>query len=153
MNLDLVQHKTAPISSEEVSKQKIDLKGTSILLAEDNEINIKVISKMLTRFNADFTVTKNGKEAVEAFKAQPVDLILMDLQMPEIDGYEASQHILEHSDQQPYIIALTANSTQEDRNKCSQVGMKGFVSKPVTLSSLKDGLSDFLKHQNSASRN
>ncbi|HSH03413.1 MAG TPA: response regulator [Anaerolineae bacterium] len=109
-----------------------------ILLAEDNRINQRLATKVLARLGYRVDVVANGLEAVQALKRQVYDLILMDLQMPEMDGIQATEHIRAHfdEDEQPYIIALTANATIADREACLQVGMNAYMSKPFQVQTL-----------------
>jgi CheY-like chemotaxis protein len=138
---------TEKIQQIKEKKLDVDLSGFSILLVEDNPINVKVMDKMIKKLKGSYTLAQNGQEAVEAFKHHPFQLILMDLQMPIMDGFEASRIILTQtsSNFKPFIIALTANVSKEDHEKCEANGMKGFISKPVTLSSLKKGLNSFIR--------
>jgi len=104
-----------------------------ILLAEDNLVNQKVVLGLLSRENHLVTVVANGRDAVTAALAAPFDVILMDLQMPEMDGLTACREIRAHQpqEQQAPIIALTANATQSDMDKCREAGMIGHIGKPV----------------------
>ena len=118
-----------------------------ILLAEDNEINQKVVSNRLRKWNHDLTIVSDGQKAVEAFQAGSFDLILMDLQMPVMSGLEATQEIrrIENSRQQHpiRIVALTAHAMRGDREKCLQAGMNGYLSKPVDVLALADLIGNF----------
>ncbi len=113
-----------------------------ILLAEDNVVNQKVAVNLLARLGYRADVVANGLEVLEALHRQHYDVILMDMQMPEMDGLEATAKIYQdwnHS-QVPYIIALTANAMIEDRQKCFDVGMHDYVSKPIRLEELSQAL-------------
>jgi signal transduction histidine kinase/DNA-binding NarL/FixJ family response regulator len=132
-------------SPAEVKKQKAETKGRSheprlqhILVAEDNPINTLLAGKILE--DAGFVVThaENGKEAVEALKAKQPDLVLMDIQMPVMDGYEATRIIrsLPGSLGSTPILATTAHSTEAETQKCLEAGMQGFVSKPFVAEHL-----------------
>ncbi len=105
-----------------------------ILLAEDNGVNQLVARRVLARMGYEIDVAADGREAVAAVSARPYDVVLMDMQMPEMDGLEASRRIraLESSSRRPIIIALTANATVEDRERCRQAGMDHFLSKPFS---------------------
>ncbi len=112
------------------------LSGLSVLLAEDHEINRMVAEEILSRFGCKFTVAVNGREAVEAAMRENFDAILMDCQMPEMDGMEATRMIrkLESELKPPRhvpIIALTANAIKGDRELCLAAGMDGYVTKPI----------------------
>ena len=109
-----------------------------ILLAEDNLINRKVALRMLERLGYTADIATNGLEAVEAFSRQPYDLILMDIQMPEMDGIQATQRIRQEylPNQQPRIIAVTANALMGDRETYLASGMDDYVSKPINVEEL-----------------
>lgn len=113
-----------------------------ILLAEDNAINQKVALRMLERLGYQADVANNGLEVIQAVVQRPYDLILMDVQMPEMDGVKATIHIREMliSVKQPYIIAMTANALAGDREKYISLGMNDYVSKPVHVSALTEAL-------------
>jgi len=115
-----------------------------VLLAEDNPINQKVMLRMLDKLHCDADVANNGAEAIEATKRRRYDLVLMDCQMPEVDGYEAARRIrFEESreNRQPlYIVALTANAMQGDRELCLAAGMDDYLSKPVRPEELEQAL-------------
>jgi PAS domain S-box-containing protein len=113
-----------------------------ILLAEDNLVNQKVASLILNRFGYNADIANNGAEAVEAVSSSPYDVILMDVQMPEVDGYEATRRIRKlGSDRRPYIIALTAGAMQGDREAALEAGMDDYLSKPVKQKQLLEALS------------
>jgi len=113
-----------------------------ILLAEDNRINQKVALKLLERMGYRADVAADGFEVLAALERQRYDVVLMDIQMPGMDGIEASRRIHESwsQNQQPQIIALTANASPEDHAQCLAVGMDGFLSKPVAPQALAHAL-------------
>ena len=114
----------------------------SILLVEDNLVNQKVALKMLERLGYEADVAANGLEAIASIERRPYDLVLMDLQMPEMGGIEATEHIRKQVNQivTPYIIAMTADAVDNARDRCMAAGMNDYVTKPVRLERLKDAL-------------
>jgi len=118
-------------------------KSLQVLVAEDNNINQKVALRMLERLGYQADVVANGLDAIVALKQKKYDLVLMDVQMPEMDGLAATAYIRQNfpEDQQPRIIALTANALIGDRERCMAVGMNGYLSKPVRIEDLEQVLS------------
>jgi two-component system, sensor histidine kinase and response regulator len=104
--------------------------GTRILLAEDNRVNQKLAHRMLQKFGCEVQITETGREAVEALDKGSFDLILMDCQMPEMDGFEATRIIRERGYTIP-IVALTAHAVSGDRERCLHAGMDDYLTKPV----------------------
>ncbi|NNJ10817.1 response regulator [Chloroflexales bacterium ZM16-3] len=104
-----------------------------ILMAEDNLINQQLITKMLGRMSYKADIVTNGREAIEAMRQKDYDLVLMDVQMPEMDGLEATRAIraMRVGARQPWIIAVTAGSVEGDREACFAAGMNDFIAKPV----------------------
>jgi signal transduction histidine kinase/CheY-like chemotaxis protein len=111
-----------------------------ILIAEDNPVNQKIATKILTSLGYKPSVANNGKEAVEMVSNEKYDIILMDVQMPEMDGLEATRMIRTCLEVQPVIIAMTANVMQGDRDTCMQAGMDDYMSKPIELKELLNQL-------------
>jgi CheY-like chemotaxis protein len=109
-----------------------------VLVAEDHEINQIVVRSMLERLGMTVTLANDGAEAVEAVRAQPFDLVLMDCQMPEMDGFQATMAIRAMTGDvgRVPIIALTANALSEDRQRCTDAGMDDYLAKPVTGAAL-----------------
>ncbi|MGB3508279.1 MAG: response regulator [Microcoleaceae cyanobacterium] len=124
-----------------------------ILLVEDNPVNQTIAKRMLKRlgYGDGVDIVENGLEAVEAVKKESYDLVLMDVQMPEMDGLEATRRIRQCQDEEnksaikPWIIALTANAMKEDEGKCLEAGMNDYLSKPVQLHELAETLEKFQK--------
>ena len=114
-----------------------------ILLAEDNPVNQKVAMHILKRMGYRADVAANGKEVIEALHRQPYDAILMDVQMPEMDGLEATRYICNNWElsQRPRIIAMTANAMQGDKEICLEAGMDDYISKPIRIDALVEALS------------
>lgn len=108
----------------------------NILVAEDNQINQMVILKILKRLGYKPQLANNGKEAVTMLAQTHFDLILMDVQMPEMDGLEATRYIRKNHTHQPHIIAMTANAMIEDREECYDAGMNNYLTKPIKIDSL-----------------
>ena len=114
-----------------------------ILLAEDNAVNQKVALRLLERMGYRADVAANGLEALAALERQPYDVVLMDVQMPEMDGLEASRRIKGNwpPGARPRIIAMTANAMQGDREKCLAAGMDDYITKPIHTEALVAALS------------
>jgi PAS domain S-box-containing protein len=113
-----------------------------ILLAEDNAVNQKVALRLLSQLGYDAEVASNGLEALRALERHPFDVVLMDVQMPELDGLEASRHIGARwpTETRPRIIAMTANAMPEDREACFAAGMDDYVAKPIRADELAQAL-------------
>lgn len=112
----------------------------AILLADDHEINRTVTRKLLAQLGYSLELASNGREAVEKWSSGAFSLILMDCQMPEMDGFEATARIREQEGDGPHtpIIALTANALSGDRQHCLQAGMDDYLSKPIHIDALRD---------------
>jgi PAS domain S-box-containing protein len=125
-----------------------DKREIRILVAEDNPINQKVAQVMLRKMGLRADVVANGQEAVNALKTIPYDLVLMDCQMPEMDGFEATRLIRQHESKvlnpRIPIIAMTATTMQGDREKCIQAGMSDFIAKPVLKREMAEMLARWL---------
>jgi signal transduction histidine kinase/ActR/RegA family two-component response regulator len=115
-----------------------------ILLVEDNAVNCKVAMHMLAKLQVQVEVAANGVEAVQKATESSYDLILMDCQMPEMDGYEATRVLRAQGIQTP-IIALTANALEDDREKCLACGMNDYLSKPIQADMLRRTLAQWLQ--------
>lgn len=114
-------------------------RGIRILLVEDNEVNSRLTTRMLVRLGYQVDAVLNGREAIHALQTQSYAIVLMDLNMPEMDGFTATRWILNHPSEillVPSIIALTANTLPEDRKRCEESGMVDFIAKPIGLDSL-----------------
>ncbi|MER7578082.1 response regulator [Streptomyces sp. NPDC126514] len=115
-----------------------------VLLAEDNAVNQRLGILMLQKLGYDADVVCDGEKAVEALKETPYDVILMDLQMPNMDGLDAARRIVAEwpVEVRPYIIALTANAMREDREMCIAAGMDDYIAKPVGIANLAEALAN-----------
>ena len=111
-------------------------KPLRILMAEDNPINQRVGKLILQKAGFDVELVGDGSEAVAAHREHPYDLILMDCQMPTMDGFEACRVIREFDGPQPVIIAVTANALVGEREKCLEAGMNDYLSKPFQADQL-----------------
>ncbi|MHC5023105.1 MAG: response regulator [Planctomycetota bacterium] len=111
-----------------------------VLLAEDNPVNQKVARRLLEKLGHSVTVVANGRQVLDRLEANPMDLLLIDLQMPELDGIETTR-LLRHAERQTRrhlpIIAMTAHALKGDRERCLAAGMDGYVAKPITLDALR----------------
>ncbi len=118
----------------------------NLLLAEDNLVNQHVAMAVLKKLGLRADLAANGREAVEAVQAKAYDLVLMDCQMPELDGFQATRKIRENEGATHHvpILAMTANAMQGDRERCLESGMDDYLPKPVTLDSLKNALRRWL---------
>ncbi len=135
------------VQQDEMSKPQFDAEMAQrlplrILLAEDNAVNQKLALRLLERMGYRADVAGNGLEAIEALRRQPYDVVLMDVQMPEMDGLEATRRIRHEValEAQPRIIAMTASAMQEDQDACYTAGMDDYVSKPVRVDELVNAL-------------
>ncbi len=127
-----------PVSN--LAKPIETLHGLRVLVAEDNAINQRVAQRLLQRLGVTCHVVENGADAVEHVKTARWDVVLMDLQMPVMDGMEATRRIRALSTPQPCIIALSANAMEEDKTLAHQAGVNDFLAKPITLDTLSAAL-------------
>ena len=138
-NKFMTRHTLAKPPLRETPAQPISQHQTyaHVLLAEDNKVNQKVAVRLLEKLGCRVDVAGNGLQAVEMALRHSYDMIFMDCQMPEMDGYEATQVIRQKQTQHIPIIAMTANAMQGDKEKCLNIGMDDYVSKPVKPASVK----------------
>ena len=115
-----------------------------ILLAEDNVVNQKLALRLLQQMGYRADVAANGIEAIECLERQPYDVVLMDVQMPEMDGLEATRRIMQRWSRphRPRIIAITANAMQGDRELCLAAGMDDYITKPIRVDELVEALNN-----------
>ena len=141
-------HPTLAVSTRQAVAEPFSLEGIRVILAEDNAINQIVAEQMLSSLGCNVSVAKDGKEAMELFRSAPFDMILMDCQMPEVDGYEAATMIRELENgtgTRIPILAVTANAAESDLNECLSAGMDGYLAKPYTRAALLDSIRQNLK--------
>jgi len=137
---------TTTPESQTVNTEKLKLKlcNKTVLLVEDNRINQVIASKMLTEFGMKITLAQNGLEAVELAKKTVFDIILMDIQMPVMNGYEATHSIRELPQYKTIpIIAITANAMSDDKKTSLQAGMNGHITKPINSDKLLVTLANY----------
>ncbi len=120
-----------------------------ILLVEDNLLNQKVVIFNLKKYNYNVTAVTNGPDAIETVKQQRFDLVLMDIMLPEMNGYEITEAIRKYESENGVenpvpIIAITANTLDNDRDRCFKVGMNEYLSKPFTAAQLIEKIRIFI---------
>jgi signal transduction histidine kinase/HAMP domain-containing protein/ActR/RegA family two-component response regulator len=140
---DAIPQRTVPRpGARDLDPEQATRHPLRILLVEDNAVNQKLALRLLSRMGYRADVAANGREAVDAVERRPYDLVLMDVQMPEMDGLEATRHIVDRVDLacRPWIVAMTANAMDGDRERCIAAGMQGYISKPIRVEELVEAL-------------
>jgi CheY-like chemotaxis protein len=129
----------AEISQDLQRLQSVHTSRPLVLVADDNRVNQKIASMMLAKLGCEVDVTSNGTETLERWSQRPYDAIFMDCQMPDVDGYEATQRIRVSGGRgaEIPIIATTASSGSDERQRCLAAGMTDYITKPLSLDSLK----------------
>jgi len=140
LHLDI--HKTATIDHQ--LARRFPLK---VLIAEDNPINQKLAVHILRRMGYNPDVANNGQEVLDLFKIKTYDLVFMDIQMPEMDGFQTTRLLKENvpASRRPAIIAMTANALEGDREKCLEAGMDDYISKPIRIAELQHTIEQWAK--------
>jgi len=126
-----------------------EIAPVEILVVEDNPTNQQVMLMVLRALGYQPDIAENGRTGIEKVSSHKYDIVLLDLQMPDIDGFEVARHIREHLSYQPVIVAITAGASAEDRQRCLDAGMDDYVLKPFKISLLKDVV---LKYARKSSR-
>jgi CheY-like chemotaxis protein len=150
----LLAHEDRPAREDKPARAALDphlaeRHPLRILLAEDNAVNQKLALRLLSQMGYRADVASNGVEAVESVERQPYDVVLMDVQMPEMDGLEASRHIHARlpNGSRPRIVAMTANAMAGDREMCLAAGMDDYMTKPIRVERLVQALMDVTARQ------
>lgn len=136
------QKENTPVAAHSIDESLFQKYPLRILVAEDNLVNQKLVMSLLSKMGFKVNAVINGREAVDMVKKMEFDIVLMDIQMPEMTGIEATIKIKQEvpSEKQPLIIALTANAMTEDKEICFKSGMVDYMSKPINLNILQNML-------------
>ncbi len=144
---EMVTREIVPQIKQE--KDLTQIQGAEILVVEDNEANQVIITSILENSGFKVTLADNGKKALLLLENQTCDLVLMDIQMPEMDGYEATRLIRKNKKWSKLpIVAMTANAMKEDMDKCRDAGMNGHLSKPLDMEQLHSSLIEWIAPKN-----
>ena len=130
-----------PMLTDDISKLKV-------LLVEDYAVNQKVALRMLAKMGIDADCVENGEEAVSAHEKESYDLILMDCEMPVLNGFDAAGRIREREENGEHvpIIAMTAHHGDEEERRCREAGMDDFIAKPIRVDGLRQKISEVMGH-------
>jgi CheY-like chemotaxis protein len=141
---------TMPEASEQLKNEtkvlRTDLKGKNVLIVEDNELNRFLAVTILKKWNANIHIAVNGEEAVKAVNNLEIDIVLMDIQMPVMDGVAAAVAIRSELKSNVPIIALTANALESEKEKCWQAGMNEYITKPYNPEFLREKIILLTEH-------
>ncbi|MEM6267950.1 MAG: response regulator [Bacteroidota bacterium] len=138
---------STPTEKAAPTAQRVVPQHIRVLLAEDNLMNQKLAGRVLERLGYRYEIAANGREALAMLIAQPFDVVLMDIQMPEMDGYEATRRIRAHAEtrvRRTPVIALTAHAMAEEVDRCLAAGMNAFISKPFHPDTLRDKIVEWV---------
>ena len=133
MELDYKQPDMAQLYSEALAEQEeqVPLQKIKVLIAEDNPMNQQLVRHLMKSWSIDHVIGENGIEAIRALQQSDYSIVLMDIQMPEMDGYTATRVIRNEMKLDVPIIAMTAHAMVGEKEKCIQLGMNDYVSKPI----------------------
>jgi PAS domain S-box-containing protein len=130
---------TMELSSDQSKpQQQVEVEQMKVLVAEDNHINLQVFKYMLQNLKVETDFVHNGQEALELSAGKKYDLVFMDMQMPVMDGLEATRQMRSREGHQPIVVAISANAYADDRKLCSEAGMDDFMPKPFDIDQLKN---------------
>ncbi len=146
---ELLEALTRKHATPTTSLSAMPTRSVSVLLVEDSPVSQTVLSDMLASLGHRVTLANNGRDAINLCASQQFDLVLMDIQMPEVDGLAATKTIREQEidGKRHLIVALTAHASSQDRMQCEQVGMNGFLVKPITLDALRDAVATLTNNE------
>jgi CheY-like chemotaxis protein len=139
---DTARKVAAPATKPRIDSTMAERHPLRLLLAEDNVVNQKLALRLLQQMGYRADLASNGIEAIECVQRQPYDVVLLDVQMPEMDGLEASRRITAKwkPHERPRIVAMTANAMQGDREECLAAGMDDYLTKPIRVERLVEAL-------------
>jgi PAS domain S-box-containing protein len=145
MGKEVVKHKGSASIDQKYQQAIASLRGAKILLVEDNEINQEVALELLGNAGIKASVANNGQEALDALKSDSFDAVLMDVQMPVMDGYTATGLLRKQKQYADFpIIAMTANAMAGDREKCLEAGMNDHISKPINVTEMFETMAKWI---------
>lgn len=148
----LIRIDTASLGANRAEEDNLRLEGSKILLVEDSRINQAFVEEVLAQLACNVTTVSNGQEALDTLSGQTYDLVLMDCQMPVMDGFEATKRICALKDRGAIdkdlpVLALTANAMKGDRQRCMDAGMNDYITKPVRKKELKEKIYFWIKRE------
>lgn len=139
-------------SEEHHAASESNFDDVVVLVVEDNEINQTLIKHLFKSWNLQYDLAKNGREAIEKLKTTTYNLVLMDIQMPEMDGYTTTQEIRQHLKIDVPVIAMTAHAFAGEREKCISYGMNEYISKPIQIDQLHSLIAQFTKIKSASAK-